>query len=255
MSQLLLTEDLTKLNRDAGLIKLVAIISMVIDHVGAVFFPYIPEMRIVGRIAMPLFCYGIVMGSVHSRNLPKYAFRLLLGFIIAQPFYMLALNHSIREWNVLATLLLGLVGIIGIQKKTYGSQYWLPLICLALASVQKMDYGWKGVLLIFLMYLVRDSRGGMIALMVSFCLYWGAGSSEINVIFGQRIKPVIQTNSFLYPLAGMFFSLLRLQSLAILSLPFIIFPTHTGIRMSKFLNYAMYPGHLLLIWVLKLAFM
>lgn len=254
MSQQVLSGDCKNLNQDAGLIKLVAMVSMLIDHVGYVFFPYIPEMRIVGRIAMPLFCYGIVMGSEHSRNLPKYALRLLAGFLISQPFFMLALNHSIREWNVLATLFLGLVGIIGIQKKTYGSQYWLPLICLMAAAVQQMDYGWKGVLLILLMYLARNSRGGMIALMVSFCLYWGAGSSEVTVLFGQRIKPAMEANSFFYPLTGMVFSLIRMQSLAILSLPFIISPTHTGIRISKFLGYAMYPGHLLLIWLLKLAF-
>ena len=254
MQQPVLQGDSKKLNQDAGLIKIVAMLSMLIDHVGHVFFPYIPEMRIIGRIAMPLFCYGIVMGSIHSKNLPKYALRLLIGFLISQPFYMLALNHRLSEWNVLATLLLGLVGIIGIQKKRYGSQFWLPIACLMLAAAQQMDYGWRGVLLILLMYLTRNSRGGMIALMISFCLYWGMGSSEITVLFGQRIKPALAPTSFFYPISGMFFSLLRLQSLAILSLPFMIFSTKTGIRIPKFLSYTMYPGHLLLIWLLRLAF-
>ncbi len=254
MTQAVLQGDSKRLNQDAGLLKLVAMLSMLIDHVGYVFFPYIPEMRIIGRIAMPLFCYGIVMGSIHSKNLAKYALRLLIGFLISQPFYMLALNHRISEWNVLATLLLGLVGIIGIQKKKYGSQFWVPIACLMLAAAQPMDYGWRGVLLILLMYLTRNSRGGMMALMVSFCLYWGMGSSEVSMLFGLRIKPALAPTSFLYPVSGMFFSMLRLQSLAILSLPFMIFSTNTGIRIPKFLSYAMYPGHLLLIWLLRMAF-
>lgn len=253
MPQPILSNAPKTLNQDAGFIKLVAMLSMLIDHAGYVFFPLFTEMRIIGRIAMPLFCYGIVMGSVYSKNLPMYALRLLIGFMISQPFFMLALNHSLWEWNVLATLFLGLLGIIGIQKKTYGSQVWLPLLCLMAAAVQKMDYGWKGVLLIYLMYLVRHSKGGMVALMVSFCLYWGTGSSEITTLFGQRIKPALPPGNFFYPVIGMFFSLMRMQSLAILSLPFIIIPTKTNIHISKFLSYAMYPGHLLLIWLFKLA--
>ncbi len=242
-----------KLNSDAGFIKIVAMTSMLIDHVGYVFLPYIPEMRIIGRIAMPLFCYGIMMGSIHSKNLFRYALRLLVLFLISQPFYMLALNHRISEMNVLATLLLGLIGIIGIQKRKYGSQFWLPFICLILAAAQQMDYGWRGVLLILLMYLTRNSRGGMIALMVSFCLYWGTGSSEITMLFGIRIKPALAPGSFLYPVSGMFFSFLRLQSMAILSLPFIIFSTNTEVRVPKLISYLMYPGHLLIIWLLSLA--
>ena len=240
-------------NSDAGLLKAVAMITMLIDHVGAIFFPGVIELRVIGRIAFPLFCWGVAAGSVHTKSLPKYALRLLIGGLIAQPFYMLALNHSINEWNVMATLLLGLLAIAGIRKKVWFSHIWAPLICLSLAAVQQMDYGWRGVLLIILMYLARRSRGALAALMVSFCLYWGAGSSEVTRLFGAQIKPQPDLSNPFYPVVSMVFSMVRLQALAILSLPFMAFQTNTGIRVPRWLGYSMYPGHLLILWLIKLA--
>lgn len=243
-----------QLNADAGLLKTFAMVTMLIDHVGAIFFPGVMELRAIGRIAFPLFCWGVVAGSVHTKSLPKYALRLLIGGLIAQPFYMLALRHSISEWNVMATLLLGLLAIIGMQKKIWYSQIWAPLICLSLAAMQQMDYGWRGVLLIILMYLARKSRGGLSALMITFCLYWGTSSSEVTRLFGLSIKPQVDFLSPFYPVVSMAFSMIRLQALAILSLPFMIFRTNTGIRVPKWLGYGMYPGHLLILWLIRLAF-
>lgn len=239
------------LNRDAGLIKLVAMLTMLVDHLGVVFFWRVPELRIIGRIAFPLFCWGIVMGLEYTRSWPKYALRLLLAGIISQPFYMLALTHSWHELNVMATLLLGLLGIVGIREKWYYSQYWAPLISLCLSAAFKMDYGWSGVLLIQLMYLARGSRGGVAALMLAYCLYWGTGYSQITSIFGVNIRPAF-ASAELNRITDFVFSFIRLQGLAILSLPFILWKTNSGIRIPKWLSYAMYPGHLAILWLLTL---
>ncbi|NLD35158.1 MAG: hypothetical protein GX653_09645 [Clostridiales bacterium] len=241
------------LNADAGLIRVVAMVTMLIDHIGVVFLPGVPELRVIGRIAFPLFCWGIVTGFERTRSWPRYALRLLLIGLVSQPFYMLALNHRISEFNVMATLLLGLLAIAGMRERWWGSHIWAPLLCLALAAMQPMDYGWRGVLLIILMYLARRSAGGLAALMVAFCLYWGSGSSEVVRLFGLRIKPELAVGTPLYAVVGMAFSMMRLQSLAILSLPFMLCRTNTGIRVPRWLAYGMYPGHLLLLWLLHMA--
>ncbi len=253
MEQAVKTGISPRLNADAGLLKTIAMLTMLIDHVGAIFFPGITELRVIGRIAFPLFCWGVAAGSVHTKSLPQYALRLLIGGLVAQPFFMLALRHSIREWNVMATLLLGLLAIIGIRKRVWFSHIWAPLICLGLAAMQQMDYGWRGVLLIILMYLARESRGGLSALMITFCLYWGTGSSEVTRLFGVSLKPQVDYLSPFYPVVSMVFSMLRLQALAILSLPFMIFRTDTGIRVPRWLSYSMYPGHLLILWLIRSA--
>jgi len=242
-----------RLNADAGFIRVVAMVTMLIDHTGVVFFPGVLELRVIGRIAFPLFCWGIVTGFERTGNWPRYALRLLLMGLVAQPFYMLALNHRLYEFNVMATLLLGLLAIAGIREKRWGSQVWAPLLCLALAAMQPMDYGWRGVLLIILMYLARRSASGLAALMVAFCLYWGSGSSEVVRFFGLRLKPEVQVGSPLYSVVSMLFSFMRLQALALLSLPFMLCQTNTGIKVPRWLAYGMYPGHLLLLWLLRQA--
>ena len=70
-------------------IKIIGIISMLIDHIAVYFSDMLPLslyflMRGIGRIAMPLFVYGIVQGYMHTRNLKKYIVRLSLLAVITQ---------------------------------------------------------------------------------------------------------------------------------------------------------------------------
>lgn len=235
-------------NQDHGLMQLVAIVTMIIDHVGAIFFPSIMLLRVIGRIAFPLFCWGIAMGAEKTRDFNRYALRLLVLGVISQIFYMKALNHSWHELNVLATLLLGLLAIRGIQLKRFGTQLWGPLVCLIIAAAYRMDYGWQGVMLIILMYLARHTRGGLTALMVSFCLLWGSRSGPM--FYG------VSLNSGFLPLdigLSQLISLISLQFLAILALPLMMFRTNSGIKLPKWFSYAAYPGHLLILWLIKMA--
>lgn len=234
-------------NTDHGLIQVVAIVTMVIDHVGAIFFPDLMFLRVIGRIAFPLFCWGIAVGAARTRNFTRYALRLLALGIIAQPFYMLALNHTWTQLNVLATLLLGLIAIRGMQMRRYGSAVWAPAVCLVVATAVTMDYGWQGVLLIILMYLARHTRGGLMALMVSFCLLWGAGSFAV-------FRGVSMDSGFpmLDRAVNSHISRISLQFLAILAMPLLMAKTESGIRLPKWLSYAAYPGHLLILWLIKL---
>ena len=55
-------------NTDHGLIQVVAIVTMVIDHVGAIFFPGLMFLRVIGRIAFPLFCWGIAVVAARKKN-------------------------------------------------------------------------------------------------------------------------------------------------------------------------------------------
>lgn len=47
---------------NTDMLKLIAMLTMLVDHIGLLFFPEIMAFRIVGRIAMPLFAYGIAQG-------------------------------------------------------------------------------------------------------------------------------------------------------------------------------------------------
>ena len=56
------------------ILKMIAIITMVIDHVGAVLFPMNMMFRYIGRISFPLFVFLLVEGSIHTRKIRKYSF-------------------------------------------------------------------------------------------------------------------------------------------------------------------------------------
>ena len=91
-------------NQDTSFLKLLALVLMLVDHLGAAIYPHIGELRIIGRMAFPLYAWCLVVGCVKTRCLPKYALRTLGLAVISQPLYMMALNHSWSDFNILFTL-------------------------------------------------------------------------------------------------------------------------------------------------------
>ncbi|NLB38848.1 MAG: hypothetical protein GX810_06340 [Clostridiales bacterium] len=244
-------QELARVNTDSGLIRTVAILTMIVDHVGVIFFPSLLWLRVIGRIAFPLFCWGIVVGAVFTRDLRGYALRLLVLAVVCQGAYMLALRHALLELNVVFTLFLGLVGVIGMRVRRYGSQLWAPALALLLSASIQMDYGWRGVLLIQLMYLARTTPGGLSALMVAFCLYWGSSSTPVQSLLGLP-RDSLGTPWPLKAALDVLYPFLRLQGLALLALPLMVIKTRSGIRIPKWLSYAAYPGHLAILYGLSL---
>ena len=136
-------------------LKIIALAFMFTDHAGKMLFPAVPEMRILGRIAFPVYVWCMIVGFHYTRSVPKYLLRVLLVGLISQPLYIIALNHTWQEPNVFLTLFLGLCALWGVREKKFLSHLWAPAAALILASLLKADYGWKGVLVIFCMYLFR----------------------------------------------------------------------------------------------------
>ncbi|HCS73517.1 MAG TPA: conjugal transfer protein TraX, partial [Clostridiales bacterium] len=89
------------------MIKLIAMITMLVDHIGAVFYPNALWMRIIGRVSFPLFAWGIAMGSRWTRDWKRYAARLLALALLTQIPYSLLFQNG--YWNICFTLLSGLL--------------------------------------------------------------------------------------------------------------------------------------------------
>lgn len=234
-------------NLDTGLLKIIALVCMITDHVGSAILTGMQELRIIGRIAFPLYIWCLVVGACYTKNPGKYALRLLIGGLIAQPFYMIALNHGWDKGNIFMTLLLGYLGIWGMREKRMGSHIWAPVLVLLVPCFVNMDYGWQGVLLILLMYMARGSSTGIAATMIAYCLFWGTNSVSVARVFGVYLK-----QWELFKLAPMQ-ALLKLQTLAVLAVPLIVWPRKKRTPFPKALAYAAYPGHLLILWLVKLA--
>ncbi len=94
--------------------QLLAMLTMLIDHVGKAFFPDQIEWQVIGRIAFPIYAYCIVMGYHHTKNLKNYLFRLFLIALVSQLPYMLV--FSTLGLNVVGSLLIALMVIVALDR-------------------------------------------------------------------------------------------------------------------------------------------
>lgn len=204
-------------------LKVIAMVTMVIDHTACYFISDGWEyecMRGIGRIAFPIFAFLIAEGYRHTRRKWDYGRNLLIFAFISEIPWMLL--HTDGSHNVLFTLLAGLCCIAILDKlENHKILPFLVVLVIALAtSVLNTDYGIQGVALVLMFYLFKD-------------------------------KPLLQL-LFALPLFYDFHPLGILASFGLISL-------YNGERgfikgsYSKFLFYAFYPCHLIVIWALLLV--
>lgn len=268
-------------NTSTGILKLIALLFMICDHFGARLFPGIPEFRMLGRIAFPIYSWCMIVGFHYTRSVPKYLFRILLVGLLVQPLYSIAMVHGWSSpdlslvgqqisdlWaqktdilqftgalmniicakpNIFLTLFLGLCALWGIRSKKWLSQIWAPALMLVGATWLNVDYGWKGILLIILLYAVRDTRPGIAAVMVAFFMYWGTFYGVTSSLFGMKIN----LSDLPQPVSTLINPFLRLETYGLLSLPFILIRFKNKWKMPAWLGYSLYPAHLIILLVLE----
>lgn len=208
-------------------LKVLAIIFMLIDHVGFMFFPNLSILRTIGRLAFPTFAFQISIGFKNTKNKEKYILRMIIFTLISQyPFWLMTISKipdSQFTLNVGATLTLGLVCLYCIEKfQNKFLKVLLPLLILAISFLIPMDYSWYGVLIIILFYIFSKSK------ILTFSSY-----------FITLLSYMIYKNSF--------FNLPAILSL----IPIFLYNGKKG-KSAKYLFYIFYPLHLLiLVWIYK----
>jgi len=106
---------------DAFTLKIIAMITMLIDHTGHLIFGDFSYFNYIGRLAFPIFAFQISQGYIHTKDFKKYAFRLAVFALIAQIPFMLFISiitGAFFTWylNIFFTLLLGLLAILAYDK-------------------------------------------------------------------------------------------------------------------------------------------
>lgn len=107
---------LTRLTLSNYWMKLLAGLTMLIDHIGHIFFPDVAVWRIIGRLSFPLFAWLLVQGEAHTRNVWRYGARLLVLAVISQPIYQWQYSVHGTDLNILFTLALGLLCLRGVRQ-------------------------------------------------------------------------------------------------------------------------------------------
>jgi len=226
----------------AFILKIIACITMFIDHIGYCLFGTSSYFNYIGRIAFPIFAYQISQGYVHTKNLKKYLIRLAIFALISQLPYMLF--HSIISdtfaINVIFTLLFGILGIIIYDKTTKLCGILSTISLAVIAQICKFDYGFYGVAIVFLFYLCRNSK------LLTFLAF------SLATILNYAYKV------FLYAIYGEEYFKIALNYY----IPYCLFTIASAIFIclynkkkgpnTKYLLYLFYPLHLLLIYGINL---
>lgn len=100
-----------------NILKLLAAVFMVVDHVGIMFFPGRLIFRIIGRLAMPIFAFMIAEGARYTRNKVKYILMIGgLGFLCQLGYYVFAQDLYMCIL-VTFTLAIAMIYALGFFKK------------------------------------------------------------------------------------------------------------------------------------------
>ena len=215
---------------DGTALKLIAMLSMILDHLGDNFFPDQLWMRALGRIAMPIFAFCVAEGFIHTRDRKKYLLRMGLFACVSEIPFDLVTAGKVLEFshqNIMATFFWAILGLLCYEKvrEKIGGKLRLPACALVLlffagaSLVIRLDYSLLAVGLIFVFYLLRSKK------------------QELQIGAGMAFHALLR-NVGLY-----WFGLLGF-------LPLFLYNGERG-RGLKWLFYLFYPGHLLLIFVVR----
>ncbi len=215
-------------------LKMIALVCMTLDHIGAYILTDWIILRIIGRIAFPIFAYMIAEGCTYTKNRKKY-----LGILVVTAFLYQVVYFAMTGLFTQFILVTFSLSVMLVYVTDYAKTKRTPKACaLALASfvavfvvaelVPRMfdttfsiDYGFVGILIPFFVYVVEAWRDKLF--MFSLALFVLAG-----------ITGGIQ-----------WFSLLAIPLIA-------IYNERRGNRRLKYFFYAYYPLHLAAIFAIKM---
>ena len=215
---------------DGTTLKLIAMASMVLDHVGDSFFPDQVWMRVLGRIAMPIFAFCISEGYAHTHDRQRYLMRMGIFALVSEvPFDLVTAGVPLEfsHQNIMFTFFWAILGLMlferiageGAPKGRMAAGYIMLAVFIMTSVLLGLDYNMLGCGLIFMFYLLRE-RGILIA-------------TAAAAVFHMALRNV---GIYWFGLLGF--------------LPILSYNGQRG-RGLKWLFYLLYPGHLLLIWLVR----
>jgi len=216
-----------------NMLKIIALITMTIDHIGMILFPTNMILRIIGRMAFPIYGYMIAEGCRYTKNRPKYLFSILSVGIICQIAYLVAMGSVYQCIMITFSMSLAVIYTFDLaaQKRVpwplaVGVVILSFVICEIVPSFVPescdfaVDYGFCGVIYPFLIYIAQSKRTKLFMALV-------------GLILVSMSRPVIQI-----------FSLLAL-------IPLALYSGERGKLKLKYLFYVYYPVHLAIIYLIS----
>lgn len=230
-------------------LKLIAIFAMTVDHVAWACVPFDSVlgqvMHVVGRFTIPIMCFAIVEGYIHTSNVTKYALRLLIfGIISATPFYMFFGSMYGYRQNIIIDLLIALLTImIAANENNSLSAKIVAIIGLGIISAALGGWPILPMVYVLIFYFFREDfkKKCIYFSLATFVLVlalviFSAINSDVHFLnVDWKWNDKLYLLGFILPLALLYF----------------YNGEKGGKRISSSLFYIYYPAHLL---ILSLAF-
>lgn len=214
-------------------LKLIACITMLIDHIGAVLIPYNMNLRIIGRLSFPIYCFLLAEGCHYTHNSRQYALRLGIFMLLSELPFDLAFSGGV-DWsdqNVMVTMLLGFLLLETLKYCRYPILKVIALLPFAFAADKLCtDYGGYGVTLIWVFGVFRGNK--LLCLLGSIIVCYIMNSVRIWFL-GVRIPIEMFAVFALIPI--WFYSGEKL----------------TRSKVAQWAFYAFYPVHLTILWLIS----
>lgn len=212
------------------MIKLLACIFMLVDHIGYVFFPRLFILRIIGRLSMPLFSYAIARGFKRAYShgtLTNYKRRILIFSVFSQIPYMLMVNKF--SFNIGVLWLLCILFLERAEKSIKLTVDYIEMcIIIAFSIFVPMDYGIYGLLFTLLLYYYKIRNEHKLKLFIGFIL--------IHLIKTMQNAKVglVQSVTFLCIL-----------------LIYFLEKYDSKIKVNRYFFYVFYPLHMTILVIIK----
>ena len=217
------------------LLKIIAIATMVVDHVGRILYPDLLFLQVIGRLSFPLFAYLVVLGVESTKKPRKYMATLLVFAVISQVPYFLAFGiQPFDRLNILFSLFLSAVTIYFYNKRR--PLAFLPLL---LSLILPTEGSYYVVLTAVGMKLLKTTpKLGILALV----------ALNLQFLFYPDIESQIQI------LALFVVPLIFLHTKNWLKKEILIPENSLAYSTRKYFFYMFYPLHLALLFLISLFF-
>lgn len=215
-------------------LKLIAMVCMTIDHIGAYLFPQVLWLRIVGRLAFPIYAFLIAEGCRHTRSMGRYLGTMAALAAVCQIVYFFAMDSLYM--CILVTFSLS-IGLIWLQKNAetqntlfsrilaFAGFLTVLFLCEVLPRLfpgtdYQIDYGFIGVMVPVVIYGAKDKASQIVSCLLALCCL-------------AAFSPTIQ-----------WWSLPAI-------IPLMLYNGQRGKRNMKWFFYLFYPAHLLAIYGIR----
>jgi hypothetical protein len=217
------------------LLKIIAIVTMVMDHVAAILYPDLLILHIIGRLAFPLFAYLVVLGVGSTKKPRKYMATLLLFAVLSQvPYYLAFGIQPFQRLNILFSLFLSAVTIYFYNKRSP-----LALVPILLSIVFPTEGSYYVVLTaVGMRFMMDNPKIGVLAL----------AALNLQFLFIPDIEDQIQI------LALFALPLIFLHIDNRLKKEILIPENSKAYSIRKYAFYIFYPLHLALLFLIKMFF-